>query len=1162
MTFTLEWQSTDITDEVILYQRTVAICEGTKTLTLELKDTGRDFGSWEELTPYEDGNKIGKFFIKDIDTSFNGKIKMTAQDSSMRLERYFEEKIWHPNYVSTARYWIELWLDRAGVSYNFNTSSNGAVLNKNATFGRENTYNLIVPMLQQSGWYMIFDENDVLQIGKLDVDTKSVTESYDETDIIDISFRKNDSTARNRVVVWGGMDRVSETWITGVAEAETDWQIDNNDKRSTVISSNAIKNYPTAYTIANNILQKVIDPLKEKTLTLTGFRDVQVGQLVYVESRVFSGSGLITDINVNFSSNSGYTTNLILDRKCPRLFAYFVWDGYVYVGTNGSGIYRKALEATTFSNYSSGLDDLDIKDLYISDSIFVTVAGTNAYKSTVAMGYWSQLNPGTVIDHEGNEYEESEIEAVACTIDDEGTIIVAYNHSEQEISWVVHYSPYSGAIRKRQVITTDDNTLEVYDLDNTGDTSVLAVKQLMPGNDSEKKGEMPSSYIPTDGDMRFRLSDENGNEIGYGRVHNQWSHFHSTDYFTSYPDSIHQDLDLRNRGGSEPPYYGPTLTYGKWNYYIYKSYWSLDDEYKAYAQRHDAHDGVPTTNIRFDPYDVSFISRANRGAYYRYAVYDEDTIIALDSTEVYAIDFSQESYSQVGTLTEKTEWCDSEEQVWGPYILGVWNRNNILTFLYYYSTIDYYDVSVQTTNEYYVSYYDGSVTNYGEVASYPYGSLCVEYPEDSGNIGIAAYHSSIVRGQLSQNYVHMGVYSNKFDKPLEEDDKSLINKRLASYAIDLQGGGDILKGTLTPSTDYAFSHTNSDHAVFPVSLNMRFNDGFSNYKYTVDGGGIYEESGSWSETAQGLDSYVKWEGGLAKVSAAGALTVLDGSFPISSLTYDPDNISPVASDTDGTIVYWSSALNSGIVIENDTDLVQIKPNTVPPSINDFITLVGNRIVTGAEVITVSGYLVTDDTPETSGTTITTAGTSIIKDNYSLDDFTVTSGNYIFPTILSGIPGTANVEISKSVPTFVHTDPSPNSYAYSNFTLASGDWNYLGTAYREPITDARVYISQSGSLVNGFRIAVAPQNGTNLKSVNSYLDEEYTAIFSGAIVTSGNLPLYKLETSNGIEPYFFASTSGEPSQFFQKNTGEDTFTEYSSGLPNNNITIIRLDDRIQ
>ena len=79
-----------------------------------------------------------------------------------------------------------------------------------------------------------------------------------------------------------------------------------------------------------------------------------------------------------------------------------------------------------------------------------------------------------------------------------------------------------------------------------------------------------------------------------------------------------------------------------------------------------------------------------------------------------------------------------------------------------------------------------------------------------------------------------------------------------------------------------------------------------------------------------------------------------------------------------------------------------------------------------------------------------------------------------------------------------------------------------------------------------------------------MDEEFQVIFSGAVVTSGSQPLHRLEISNGVEPYFFVSTSGSStssSQFFQKDGGSGTFTEYSTGLPENGITIIRLDDRI-
>ena len=172
---------------------------------------------------------------------------------------------------------------------------------------------------------------------------------------------------------------------------------------------------------------------------------------------------------------------------------------------------------------------------------------------------------------------------------------------------------------------------------------------------------------------------------------------------------------------------------------------------------------------------------------------------------------------------------------------------------------------------------------------------------------------------------------------------------------------------------------------------------------------------------------------------------------------------------------------------------------------------------------------------------------------------------LLDTILAGIPGIANVELSRPAPTVAFTPyTGVTSYIYTTFSNDAYDWNTLGSSYRIPIADSRVYFSENGDEeFTGFKIAVAT-NGTDIKSINANLDAEPVVIFSGAIVTSGSSPLHRLETSNGTSPYFFASTSGSPtaaSQFFQRNPTFSTFTEYSTGLPSNNITIIRVDDRI-
>ena len=64
--FTLNWGAIDITKDVMSYKRTSAICEGTKSISIEMIDNSRGIGTWDVLTLWEDGNKVGKFFVLDI----------------------------------------------------------------------------------------------------------------------------------------------------------------------------------------------------------------------------------------------------------------------------------------------------------------------------------------------------------------------------------------------------------------------------------------------------------------------------------------------------------------------------------------------------------------------------------------------------------------------------------------------------------------------------------------------------------------------------------------------------------------------------------------------------------------------------------------------------------------------------------------------------------------------------------------------------------------------------------------------------------------------------------------------------------------------------------------------------------------------------------------
>jgi len=1134
--FTLNWGAIDITKDVMSYKRTSAICEGTKSISIEMIDNSRGIGTWDVLTLWEDGNKVGKFFVLDIKETHVGSLSVSGQDSSLKLARNFEERTWSPGYVSTSKYWICLWLDRAGVSYNFTVSGNGATLNKNLTFGMDTTWNLIVPLLQQSGWYMIFDSEDVLQIGELDVDTSSVSESMDETDIIAIAYTKNDSTARNRVVVWGGMDISTDTWITGVAESEADWQIDNSDDRSVVVSSNSIRNYSSAYSIANRLLNESISMSKEKILTVTGYRNRVVGDYISVSSRVYSGTGLITDLNVSADRVGGYSTEITLDRRCPRLFAYFSYSGYVYAGTVGGGVYRKLLEGSTWSTYNSGLTNLDIKDLYIKDGVFACVTGDGyAYKSTIATGYWTKLSHGQLTDEDENIYEEAEVKATNCTIDNTGTIIVSYNlQGNIALAWIAHYNVYGVRARAVQIKVGQRIELPISDMDNTGENSILGVLYTIPITDTTQvKGEGSSSIQKatitsfTNSYGIFNTHEFLTPETVLTRTFNRYNSVHWNQYIYTLAYNNIAEFNLGT---------------GAVRYCTHSTTLSLGNSINAIAILSE---GVlvgkvlDTTNtVRIKKWDFSVEPPV-------------ETTLATFSGYNYAV-YNHGIYSYEGTVA--VVWCDVTNTT-----AGGGARPGLLTsqFLINDTYVTFITESgVSTTGPIQGNYYTAFpyrtrfLAALGEISSATVaGILRSEYYDNSGDYGNGRQREIGIQGlTISLAGRTASAAPRNESEPRKEGPG--VWRDQTTWPSNPNAGMGVF--TSPPWLHYQGNRTsyptNSLIANGPISM-LKDYDGnpYSvNWDFHVVAGNPGGVPGDFW-TAGLLHS---WKSGTGYYySPTQSLIALEGTFPVSENI--PSIHSYDLSDRDGSVVYYDGTLASGIVMKGTDYTKQFVAAHAPSEIR----LVGNYIFTDTDIYyspaaLISGVVIT------GSITTETLGSLILRDNNvdEIDD--------AFTVVISGVRGRAGIEISRAAPIVVHTKASDpeSAYVFTSFDVGE-TWNTLGTDFRLPVVDTRVYFAEGETgIFDGYKIALTSDD-SSLRSLASTLDAEAEIIFSGAIVTSGSQPVHRLETSNGVKSYFFASTSGAPSQFFQKNTGSSTFTEQSTGLPNNNIRIIRLDDRI-
>ena len=432
----------DISNHVISYNRESKICTGIGTLEMEVDYSyAATIIPWDYIDIYEEGRHVAKYYVSLISEGQPGAtITVTCQDNSKRLADYFITESTTVEYRSNAKKWITKFLNDAGVDWKFNSTGHGGILSNNTTLGMMSAYEQVMTLLQISGWYITFDEGGKAQIGKLIVSPPVYDSSYpgivtnsivtiDDSTITNISVNRNDKMYRNRVVVWGASDSDNEGWVYADITILNPWDYDENDRRTLVLANSNIPNGNEAAELADRALLEFNKLSVEKVLTVAGVVDAKVGDLVLLKSNLFTGYCLVTSYGVSMSK-AGLVTNLVLDERCPRLFAYYhkkvgpvlpsgiVGSGYpVYVSTFGDGVWMKI--GSGWYDYSYGLDELDITDLHVNNGILVNVtAAGDSYCSIEADGYWDRIDLNTLpVTISGVTSTFSGLMARACIID-------------------------------------------------------------------------------------------------------------------------------------------------------------------------------------------------------------------------------------------------------------------------------------------------------------------------------------------------------------------------------------------------------------------------------------------------------------------------------------------------------------------------------------------------------------------------------------------------------------------------------------------------------------------------------------------------------------------------------------------------------------------------
>lgn len=527
MNVQIKHEGTDITNYVIQYSREHKVCTGIGSLSMDVTyDLIGTFTTWDTIDVYENGTKVARYYISQItDNQPAATVTVDAQDNSKRLTDYFISDTYLVDYPSYTKYWLEKFIEEAGITVSFQASGDGAMLSNNTSLGLVTAYEQVMMLLQMSGWYITFNSSGVAVIGKLDVDWASVRDNINDTDILNIKLIKHDKMLRNRVLVWGTGDPTSGRWVFADVSRPTRWDYDRLDKRTIVIANSNIPNTSSAFLIANQALNEFARITTEKHIEIAGAGPATVGTAVKVKNLVWSGKGLVTTQRVDMSRN-GLITTYVLDERCPRLFAFFNPGAHVYVGTFGAGVWRKHIQYFTsgWSNYSTGLGELNVTDLHVNNGVLACVtASGGAYYNIEDEGGWNQVTITglSVISSSGTLIEPTTYSGLmtrACIIDREtdyaryaidtrsGINLGDFLSETNAIgsgefgggsfstlsgillagsglrSWVLDVSPFNGSIENTYPVHISGNyEVCVFDIENDGVTDYLSAAAVTSG---------------------------------------------------------------------------------------------------------------------------------------------------------------------------------------------------------------------------------------------------------------------------------------------------------------------------------------------------------------------------------------------------------------------------------------------------------------------------------------------------------------------------------------------------------------------------------------------------------------------------------------------------------------------------------------------------------
>jgi len=471
----------DITDKVISYDRDKSLCTSLGQLRLE---TTRDFtpSIYDEVVLYEGGVKKGTYYVHTYDRSYpKSSQTLACQDASIKVQTYFIAESYLVDYESTSDYWIKKFLTAATVSWTFDDGDNGSLVNNNTAFGKQTAMDAIVPLLQQNGWYLSFDADNTAHIGKLNVDTANYADILDDNEIISINTNNHDKMFRNRVVVWGTGNPGTGRWVFSDLDRSGQYanEFDDNDVRTTVISNSSIRDASAANLIAFRALKEFDKVNFEITVEVAGHKDLDIGDVVFINSTRLQAGGMITSIGSSLSDR-GLVTHMVLNQRCPRLFAYYDYGGMIYVSTWGAGVWRKPLTGThTWTDFSQGLTDLYVHDLIVDNGVFACATEQgHCFVRTEADATWRYFQPDFYDEFDDIHYPVACGVCTSVTIDkNNGDIIAGFSlrGTNPARSWIYNITSASEYTRYQLYDEDEIPGYTIVDIDNNAVNNTVSV---------------------------------------------------------------------------------------------------------------------------------------------------------------------------------------------------------------------------------------------------------------------------------------------------------------------------------------------------------------------------------------------------------------------------------------------------------------------------------------------------------------------------------------------------------------------------------------------------------------------------------------------------------------------------------------------------------------